>query len=149
MTLRSRRDLGSGLLPDRPGPARGSMGSLWDLAVRLQGWPLPSSARSPASSARSPQLTASAPAARLRTEDSDGHAELLLSTTTTQARWSASRVAVVLIGVLVLMVVAGVATTGLATPLSLDERSQFPRVLAVALAQATSSCRGSSVSAAR
>jgi len=35
--LRARRDLGSGLLAERPGPARGSMGSVWDLAVRLQG----------------------------------------------------------------------------------------------------------------
>ncbi len=35
--LRSRRDLGAGLLADRPGPSRGAMNSGWDLAVRLQG----------------------------------------------------------------------------------------------------------------
>jgi ABC-2 type transport system permease protein len=35
--LRSRRDLNAGLLADRPGPARGSMDDVWDLAVRLQG----------------------------------------------------------------------------------------------------------------
>jgi ABC-2 type transport system permease protein len=34
--LRSRRDLGSGLIPDRPGPAHGSLASPWGLAVRLQ-----------------------------------------------------------------------------------------------------------------
>lgn len=35
--LRSRRDMGAGLLADRPGPARGSIEGVWDLAVRLQG----------------------------------------------------------------------------------------------------------------
>ena len=35
--LRSRRDLGSGLFAERPGPARGSLGSVRGLAVRLQG----------------------------------------------------------------------------------------------------------------
>jgi polyether ionophore transport system permease protein len=35
--LRARRDLGAGLLADRPGPARGSMRGVGDLAVRLQG----------------------------------------------------------------------------------------------------------------
>ncbi|MGB7981240.1 MAG: hypothetical protein WCF36_10685 [Candidatus Nanopelagicales bacterium] len=34
--LRSRRDLGAGLLADRPGPARGSIGSALGLAARLQ-----------------------------------------------------------------------------------------------------------------
>jgi ABC-2 type transport system permease protein len=34
--LRARRDLGSGLLPDRPGPARGSMATAAGLAWRLQ-----------------------------------------------------------------------------------------------------------------
>ncbi len=43
--LRARRDLGAGLLPDRPGPARTSMGSPLALAWRLQrgavlGWSL-------------------------------------------------------------------------------------------------------------
>jgi ABC-2 type transport system permease protein len=34
--LRARRDLGSGLRPERPGPARGALSGVWDLAVRLQ-----------------------------------------------------------------------------------------------------------------
>ncbi len=34
--MRSRRDLGAGLLADRPGPARGSIGSALGLAARLQ-----------------------------------------------------------------------------------------------------------------
>lgn len=34
--LRSRRDLGSGLLPDRPGPAMGRVGGAFGLAFRLQ-----------------------------------------------------------------------------------------------------------------
>jgi ABC-2 type transport system permease protein len=34
--LRARRDLGGGLLADRPGPAVGSLSGVWDLAVRLQ-----------------------------------------------------------------------------------------------------------------
>jgi ABC-2 type transport system permease protein len=35
--MRTRRDLGAGLRPDRPGPAAGSMGSVAGLAWRLQG----------------------------------------------------------------------------------------------------------------
>jgi ABC-2 type transport system permease protein len=38
--LRDRRDLGSGLLPDRPGPAAGQLGSPLGLAWRLQAPPL-------------------------------------------------------------------------------------------------------------
>ncbi|WP_024366005.1 ABC transporter permease, partial [Arthrobacter sp. TB 26] len=34
--LRARRDLGSGLRAERPGPAVGSLSGVWDLAVRLQ-----------------------------------------------------------------------------------------------------------------
>ena len=34
--LRSRRDLGAGLVADRPGPAQGALGSPWGLAWRLQ-----------------------------------------------------------------------------------------------------------------
>jgi ABC-2 type transport system permease protein len=34
--LRSRRDLGAGILADRPGPAEGRLGSAWGLAWRLQ-----------------------------------------------------------------------------------------------------------------
>jgi len=34
--LRARRDLGGGLRQERPGPARGALAGVWDLAVRLQ-----------------------------------------------------------------------------------------------------------------
>src|SRR5665811_1872241 len=34
--LRTRRDLGGGLRQKRPGAARGALGGVWDLAVRLQ-----------------------------------------------------------------------------------------------------------------
>lgn len=34
--LRGRRDLGAGLRGERPGPARGTLAGVWDLAVRLQ-----------------------------------------------------------------------------------------------------------------
>ncbi len=34
--LRARRDLGGGLRQERPGAARGALGGVWDLAVRLQ-----------------------------------------------------------------------------------------------------------------
>jgi len=35
-TLRARRDLGAGLRQERPGPARGTLDGVWDLARRLQ-----------------------------------------------------------------------------------------------------------------
>jgi ABC-2 type transport system permease protein len=179
VALRSRRDLGSGLLPERPGPARGGMGTVWDLAVRLHGrtllgWALgfllgglllgsitssipnfmtSQSARDLFTKLGGSQVLidtfigaelgilgaiASAygvsAAAALRTEESDGHAEVLLATTTTRLRWAASHLVVALAGVLVLMTVAGTAM-GIATSLSLGDGSEFARVLAVALAQ--------------
>ena len=36
LALRARRDLGAGLRDERPGPVRGSLSGVWDLAVRLQ-----------------------------------------------------------------------------------------------------------------
>jgi ABC-2 type transport system permease protein len=73
-------------------------------------------------------------AARLRSEEADGHAELLLSTTTTRVRWAASHLTFALAGVAVLLVVVGVAM-GVSVSLALGDRTQFARVLAVALAQ--------------
>ncbi|HVN13632.1 MAG TPA: ABC transporter permease [Kineosporiaceae bacterium] len=177
--LRVRRDLGAGLLADRPGPARGSIDGVRDLAVRLQGrillgWAvgfaiggvlLGSIASSitdflASDSARqffsklggSQSLIDSfigaelgilgaiaaaygiSAAGRLRTEEVEGHVEPLLATTTTRLRWAASHVTVALLGVVILMVVAGVAM-GTATALALHDGAQFGRVLAVALAQ--------------
>jgi ABC-2 type transport system permease protein len=179
VALRARRDLGSGLLPERPGPARGSMGSVWDLAVRLQwrsllGWAvgyaigglllgsiaksIPDFLGNAAARDFFTKLGGSqvlidtfigaelgilgaiaaaygiSAAARLRSEETAGHAELLLSTTTTRWRWAASHVVFGLIGVAVLLTVAGVAM-GISTSLSLGDRAQFGRVLAVAFAQ--------------
>jgi ABC-2 type transport system permease protein len=177
--LRYRRDLGAGLFAERPGPAHGSMGTVWDLAVRLQarvllGWAtgyaiggllLGSIAQSipdflTSQSAREffTKLGGSqvlidtfigaelgilgavaaaygvSSAIRLRSEETDGHTEVLLATTTTRWRWAASHLAVALAGVAVLMLVAGVAM-GIAAAVSLHDGSQFARVLAVALAQ--------------
>jgi ABC-2 type transport system permease protein len=177
--LRSRRDLGAGLIEDRPGPARGSMGNVWDLAVRLQGRTLLGWAvgfaiggflfGSIANSITSFLTSESAreffeklggsqklidtfigamlgilgaiaaaygvsAAARLRSEETDGHTEPLLATTTTRQRWAASHYAVALVGVVVLMLVLGI-TMGIGASLSLHDSSQFGRVLAVALAQ--------------
>jgi ABC-2 type transport system permease protein len=73
-------------------------------------------------------------AARLRSEEIEGHAELLLATTTTRLRWAASHVVFALIGVAVLLAVAGL-TMGISASLSLGDRAQFGRVLAVAFAQ--------------
>jgi ABC-2 type transport system permease protein len=179
VALRSRRDLGSGLLPERPGPARGRLATGWDLAVRLHGrtllgWALgfllgglllgsitssipdfmsSQSARDLFTKLGGSQVLidtfigaelgilgaiASAygvsAALALRAEEADGHAEVLLATTTTRLRWAASHLVVALVGVLVLMAVAGIAM-GIATSLSLGDGSQFVRVLAVALAQ--------------
>jgi ABC-2 type transport system permease protein len=36
LVLRAGRDIGAGLRDERPGPARGSLSGVWDLAVRLQ-----------------------------------------------------------------------------------------------------------------
>ena len=73
-------------------------------------------------------------AARLRSEEADGHVELLLATTTTRLRWVASHLAFALAGVAALLAVAGVAM-GVSASLSLGDRTQFGRVVAVALAQ--------------
>jgi ABC-2 type transport system permease protein len=177
--LRSRRDLGSGLLADRPGPAHGSMESVWALAVRLHGRSLLGWLAgfaigglllgSIASSVDDfmTNLTAreffeklggsqvlldtfigaelgilGAIAAaygvgsvdRLRSEETEGHAELLLVTTTSRRAWALSHYVVALAGVAVLMTTAGL-TMGLGAALSLEDWGQFPRIFAVALAQ--------------
>jgi len=153
-TLRSHRDLGSGLLPDRPGPARGGITGVSGLAWRLQrgmffawvvgavlmGLVLGSIAHNVTGLLTSPGMRkyivllggeqgltdaflaaevgilgalvaayAVTATARLRFEESEGHAELLLATATTRTRWAASHFVLALFGVAVIMLVAGAA----------------------------------------
>lgn len=182
--MRSRRDLGAGIFQARPGPARGSIGNVWGLAVRLQGrtlagWALgyavggfllgsiassvPDFVTSQSARHFFEQLGGSqllidtfigaelgilgaiaaaygvSAADRLRGEELDGHAELLLATTSSRWRWAASHFAFAIAGVAVIMAIAGVAM-GAGTALSLHDGTQFARVLAVALAQIPAAC---------
>lgn len=72
--------------------------------------------------------------ARLRSEETAGHAELLLSTAVSRPRWASSHVFVGLMGILLLMVCAGVGV-GVGAALSLSDGSQVARVLAVSIEQ--------------
>lgn len=182
--LRKRRDLGAGLVQARPGPARGSIGGVWGLAVRLHGrtlvgWSLgyalgglllgsiassipdfvtSESARHFFEKLGGSQLLIDtfigaelgilgaiaaaygvSAADRLRGEEADGHAELLLATTPARWRWAASHYAFALAGVATIMLVAGIAM-GTGTALSLHDGAQFGRVLAVALAEIPAAC---------
>ncbi len=152
--LRARRDLGSGLLPDRPGPAAGGIRGLTGLAWRLQrgmltawlvgaalmGLVLGSVAHNVAGLLDSPQMRqfferlggvqgltdmflaaeigilacviaayGVAASSRLRSEESAGHAELLLSHPTTRTRWAAGHVGLALAGTALLLLVTGAA----------------------------------------
>lgn len=152
--LRRRRDLGAGLLQDRPGPAQGSMSGVFGLAWRLQrtsliswtvgfvffGFLLGSLADTLTGFLDSPQaaeylaklggagtltdiflsaelsimgviVTAYAieAASRLGAEETEGHAELLLSTPVSRLRWSASHLSIAILGVLAIMVLTGLA----------------------------------------
>lgn len=78
-------------------------------------------------------------ASRLRSEETDGHAELLLAASTDRWRWAASHYAFALIGVATLMLVAGI-TMGAGTAISLHDGAQFGRVLAAAFAQIPAAC---------
>lgn len=164
--LADRRDLGSGLLPDRAGPASASpiLTSTFGLAWRLQrglllGWligyallglVLGSIAGNVASMLGSDQARdfiqklggtqvlvdaflalefsfigfftaayAVSAALRLRSEEEAGHAELLLSTATSRARWMASHVVIATGGSAVLCVIGG-AFTALAVAAQAD-----------------------------
>lgn len=73
-------------------------------------------------------------AARLRSEEVDGHTELLLATQTSRLRWAAGHHLLALAGVAALLLVAG-CTMGTAAALSLRDGSQVGRVVVAAAAQ--------------
>jgi polyether ionophore transport system permease protein len=177
--LAGRRDLGAGLLPDRPGPAvaapmlrsplalawRLQRGTLlaWLAAFALLGTVFGNIATTAGGFLNSAQarevvtrlggakaltdayfavmlgivgVVASAygvqAAMRLRSEETSLHAEALLSTATSRARWLWSHTVVALAGTTLLMVVAG-GCAGLAYAAHLGEPAQAGRVLAAAL----------------
>ncbi|SFR02164.1 ABC-2 type transport system permease protein [Lentzea waywayandensis] len=177
--LVARRDLNAGLLPDRPGPATGTLRGVFGLAWRLQrgsllGWAIGfvvygvlvgSVAGSIGDMLSSPQaeemfkklggdnvLTDAVFAAmfgflgviasayglqvvsRLRHEEEDLRAELLLAGSVTRARWAASHVVVALGGVAVLLVGAGLAA-GTVHAAQTGDVSVVGKILAGALVQ--------------
>jgi ABC-2 type transport system permease protein len=176
--LRSRRDLGAGLLPDRPGPARGRLDGPWGLAVRLQrpallawalgvlvlGLVLGSVADSvegfldtaamrdivallggeqaivdmflAAELGILGSVLAAAGIAAVRWlphEEASGRAEVLLSTATARRSWALAHVMVAMLGVALLVLLAGLAV-GTGYAVVVGEPGQ---VLALAAAAAT------------
>ena len=170
--LRERRDLGAGLLGDRPGPADGNLSTPLGLAWRLHrpaflGWAAGTAAMSlivgsvantisglvdsealtevlekiggrqgitdmflaAEISLVSTILAAYAIAAinHLRAEESDGHAEALLATSTPRTRWATSHWAVALASVAGLVLVAGIAL-GIGHGLAIGDPAQIPRL---------------------
>ena len=177
--LRARRDLGAGVIADRPGPARGSMGSVAGLALRLQlklwiAWAIafvvfgyflgslstsltgflssPAAADFIAKLGGSGALTDAflsamvsilgivaaaygvSAASRLRSEETAGHLEHLLGTATTRQRWASSHFVAALIGVTLLMVIAGLAV-GAGAAVSMHDAQQVGRVFVAAIGQ--------------
>ena len=178
--LRGHRDLGAGLIAERPGPARGRLGGVTALAWRLQrgmlvawltgatlmGAVLGSVAQSVAGLLDSPEMAkylealggrqgvtdaflaavvgvlgsivaayGLAAAARLRAEEANGHAEVLLATPASRLAWAASHLTVALVGVAVVVVASG-AAAGLTHGLSVgDVTGQVPRLVGASAAQ--------------
>ncbi len=178
--LRSRRDLGSGFLPDRLGPAIGridgvpalawrlqrGMFTTWLVAAAVMGLVLGSVAHNVSGFFDSPQMKqylvllggeqgltdaflaaevgllgaivagyAIAATLRMRSEESAGHAELLLSTATTRITWAASHLVLALLGSAAVLLAAGSAI-GLAHGLAVgDPVGQSVRIAAAAAAQ--------------
>ncbi len=177
--LRARRDLGAGVVADRPGPARGGLRGVADLAVRLHrgvlaawaaayvvlGLLLGSLASNVSGIATSSAMQdvikklggeqaltdaflaaelgllgvvaaayGLAAANRLRTEEATGHAEALLATATTRARWATSHYAAALAGVALLMLLAGLSA-GVGDAVAVHDAGQVGRVTAAGLAQ--------------
>ncbi len=178
--LRAHRDLGSGYLPDRPGPSKGNLSGVVGLAWRLQrgmfaawfvgivlmGLVLGSVVSNVAGLLDSPQMSkyvmalggeqaltaaflaaevailclvaaayAVASSSRLRSEEVNGHVELLLSTATSRLQWAWSHLVIALLGAAVLALAAGAAiglTHGIATG---DVLGQVVRVTGAAAAQ--------------
>ena len=71
---------------------------------------------------------------RLRSEEVEGHAEPLLATRTTRARWATSHYAIALLGVAGLMLLAGLSL-GFSAALSLGDWSYVGRIVVDAMAQ--------------
>jgi ABC-2 type transport system permease protein len=178
--LRSRRDLGAGVLPDRPGPGVGRVGGAGGLAWRLQrgllaawvvgialmGLVLGSIVHNVTGLLDSPQMRgyltllggeqgltdaflaaeigllgalvaayAVAATARLRSEEVNGHVELLLANPVTRIRWAASHIAVAMLGVALILVTAG-AAIGLAHGLSVNAvPAEIARLVGASAAQ--------------
>ncbi len=179
-SLRARRDLGSGLVPERGGPALGTIGGVMGLAWRLQrglfiawalgsalmGMVLGSVAHTIAGLLNSPEMAkffealggsqglttmflaaeigilgslvgayAIAAASRLRSEETAGHVELLLSTPATRVRWATSHLAFACVGSAIIIVITGSAI-GLAHGLAIgDVGGQVPRLFAASAGQ--------------
>jgi ABC-2 type transport system permease protein len=179
--LSARRDLGAGLLPDRPGPIaaspalRGGFGLAWRLQRGLLvAWSLwfvlfglvfGNLASSIGDFLDSPQfrdviaalggeqalvdayiaatmamlgVIASAygvqAAMRLRSEESSGHAEVVLATATSRVRWASGHVVIAALGTTALMGLAGL-TAGWAHGAQVGDPGQIGRVLGAALVQ--------------
>ena len=178
--LRSHRDLGSGLLPDRRGPAVGHVDGVGRLAWRLQrgtltawlvaaaamGYVLGSVAHNVSGFFGSADMQkylvllggeqgltdaflaaevailgaitagyAISATLRMRSEESAGHTELLLSTATTRLRWAASHLAIALLGSAAILVVVGLSV-GLAHGVAVGAPAdQAVRMAGAALAQ--------------
>lgn len=179
VVLRNRRDLDAGLLQDRPGPAAGTIDSVFGLAWRLQrnvllawslgfaafGFLLGSISDSVTGFLDSPQaaeylqklggaealndafLAAEVSiagvivagfgieaATRMRSEESGGHTELLLSTPVSRARWASSHMLIALLGVAWIMAVTGLAI-GLGATLATGDGGRITSMLAAAFAR--------------
>ncbi len=74
----------------------------------------------------------------LRSEETVGHAEALLATTTTRTRWAASHFAIALVGVTLLDLVSGLSI-GAGAAVALHDGNQVGRVTVACLAQAPAS----------
>jgi ABC-2 type transport system permease protein len=177
--LRNRRDMGAGLISDRPGPATGELGTVFDLAWRMQrgvllvwclgfaafGLLLGSISDSVSGFLDSPQAAkfleqlggtqgladaflatelsiagvivagyGISAASRLHSEEVDGHAELLLSTPTSRARWAASHTIIALLGVAVVLLIGGVGIA-VGNALALGDTSRIGSLLVASLAR--------------
>jgi ABC-2 type transport system permease protein len=72
---------------------------------------------------------------RLRAEETDGHAEALLSTAVSRTRWTLSHAAIAAAGTVALLAAAGLGA-GIANALQTSDTAELGRVLAAALVQA-------------